>query len=233
MSSDESLTEMDSNEAESTTLPVSCTSLSSLLGPGLGTSISSEGMAMHGAGDVSVHVLNFVRPSTQDDQLSNCPGSEYGLPVSSDGEDFSLSDETSSTTSEATTDLPEDIDMNEVEDNSDFFTTESSGATKCISEEEYDPFSVPLYDGADISVFESYFLLFQFAVRHSLTMKSFSELLQVVKVHLPRSAKTPKSVHYLKKYFLSIFPHAKCNVHKYCTACLERLTDATTCSTNG
>ena len=39
-----------------------------------------------------------------------------------------------------------------------------------------------LYDGADITVFQSYFLLFQYAVGHSLTSKAFSELLQLLTV---------------------------------------------------
>ena len=33
-----------------------------------------------------------------------------------------------------------------------------------------DPFLSILYDGANLSVFESYVLLFQFAVRHSLRL---------------------------------------------------------------
>lgn len=58
------------------------------------------------------------------------------------------------------------------------------------------PISLPLYyDSAEISVFESYLLCFQFAIRHSLTAKAFSELLQLLSVHLPSSSMAPKSIY--------------------------------------
>lgn len=52
-------------------------------------------------------------------------------------------------------------------------------------DDDTDPFSALLYEAADLTVFESYFLTFQFAVRHSLTSKAFSELLKVrARVHV-------------------------------------------------
>ena len=49
-------------------------------------------------------------------------------------------------------------------------------------------------------LFESHLLCFQFAIRHSLTAKVFSELLQLLLVHLPSSSMAPKSIHRLKSF---------------------------------
>ncbi len=81
-----------------------------------------------------------------------------------------------------------------------------------------DPFAVPLYEGADLSIFDSYFLAFQFSVRHCLTS---TELLNLLRVHVPTSAKVAKSLYRLKKYFLQLFPHAKCTTHRYCSCLLK------------
>ena len=144
-----------------------------------------------------------------------------------------ISDEELSSASESTTDFTDDVDMEEMEELSGFLGSITSDASECLSAEGRDPFDEALYDGANISVFESYFLSFQFAVRHSLTIESFSELLQLISVHVPQSAKTARSVHSLKRYFLSLFPHATYRVHRYCTSCLGELRDGNSCSTDG
>lgn len=59
----------------------------------------------------------------------------------------------------------------------------------------------PLYPNAELTSFQSHLLLFQYGLRHSLTTKAFTELLQLLTVHLPRGAKVPKSVHHLKRFF--------------------------------
>ena len=48
----------------------------------------------------------------------------------------------------------------------------------------------PLYEGSEMTVYESHLLLFQFAVRHGLSSKAFEELLQVVSTHLTETAKS-------------------------------------------
>ena len=77
----------------------------------------------------------------------------------------------------------------------------------------------PLYEGADVSIFDSHLLLFEFAIRHSLTKKAFSELIDLVATHLPRVAKPPASVYKLKQFFLHIFPDTASVTHKYCSKC--------------
>lgn len=41
-----------------------------------------------------------------------------------------------------------------------------------------------LYPGSHVSVFQSQLLVFQYALRHGLTTKAFTELLQLLSVHL-------------------------------------------------
>ena len=66
-----------------------------------------------------------------------------------------------------------------------------------------------LYETSRITVFESYLLLFQYAIKNSLTLKAFTELLQLVSAFLPSSAQIPSSVHHLKQVFIRLFPHAQ------------------------
>ena len=77
----------------------------------------------------------------------------------------------------------------------------------------------PLSSGAKVTVTQSSLLLFQYAVRHSITAKAFTELLQLVSVHLPSEAQIPKSVHQLKRFILKLFPKAVAARHFYCDCC--------------
>lgn len=92
-----------------------------------------------------------------------------------------------------------------------------------------------LYPGAQLSPIQSRLLVFQYAIRHSLTTKAFTELLQLLSVHVPRGAAIPKSVHRLKNYFVESFPEAKANRHFYCSCCQRPIpsTGAPSCSGNG
>lgn len=65
--------------------------------------------------------------------------------------------------------------------------------------DDRDPLQQPLYDGADISVSDSHALLLLYFLRHGLRKKAQSELLQLIELHLPQSAKTAGSLYKLKK----------------------------------
>ena len=52
----------------------------------------------------------------------------------------------------------------------------------------------PLYPGAPLSSPQRLLLIFQYAMWHSLSKKAFTELLQLLSVHLPKDAQIPKSV---------------------------------------
>ena len=70
-----------------------------------------------------------------------------------------------------------------------------------------------------MTVFKSYLLTFQYALRHSLTMKAFTELLQLISVHTPKGTAMPSSVLNLKKYFVDAYPSASAVQHAYCSSC--------------
>lgn len=81
----------------------------------------------------------------------------------------------------------------------------------------------PLYPGAQVTAFQSRLLVFQFAVRHSLTTKAFTELLQLLRVHVPRGSAVPTSVHSLKRTFVQAFPETEAIHHVYCGCCQRHL----------
>ena len=90
-----------------------------------------------------------------------------------------------------------------------------------------------LYNNSTVSILEAYVLVFQFAIKHSLTKTAISELLQLISVHLPADAKYPQSIHEVKGLFMEMFPHSMPSVHNYCEYCLSMLTSDGVCSTDG
>lgn len=83
--------------------------------------------------------------------------------------------------------------------------------------------ATPLYQNALLTIVQSYVLMFQFAIRHSLTSKAQTELLQLLSVHMPQGAALPKSVHGLKQFFVQAFPHTNSVEHFYCSFCQRAL----------
>ena len=115
---------------------------------------------------------------------------------------------------------PSEEDMTTASETSDESTDQSSdegSQTSCIDsdlQESFDfqddnapapesgsvvsrPFQfkdIPLYAEARLTSLQSSLLVFQYAIRHSLTTKAFTELLQLVSVHVLPGAAVPKSV---------------------------------------
>ena len=71
----------------------------------------------------------------------------------------------------------------------------------------------PVYSGASLSMLDSYLLLLQYALRHRLNKKAFSELLKLVGAHLP--ANTTISSYKLNKVFLNLLSDI-CGETHYC-----------------
>ena len=84
-----------------------------------------------------------------------------------------------------------------------------------------------LYAGSTISTLQSNLLIFQYAIRHGLTAKAFTELLQLLSVHLPQKASTPKTVYSFKRFFVDAFPEAQAVQHFYCSCCQRPLSSPT------
>ena len=85
-------------------------------------------------------------------------------------------------------------------------------------------FHTPLYECADLSVLDSYLLLYQYNLRHCITKQAFTELIGLVDAHLPRNAKSAPSLYKLKKYFEAHFNDIECQTYNYCEKC-HRLLD--------
>ncbi len=83
--------------------------------------------------------------------------------------------------------------------------------------------STPIFPSAVLTMFESYLLIFQYAIRHGLTTKAFTELLQLLSVHVPQGAALPKSVYLLKRLFVKAFPECTSVPHWYCSFCQRSL----------
>lgn len=87
-----------------------------------------------------------------------------------------------------------------------------------------------VYGHADVTVFQSYLLVFQYSMKHSLTKSALSDLLQLIKVHLPQNTSYLSSVHQMKEFFTKLLPHATPLVHQYCSYCLSALPSNGACA---
>lgn len=96
-----------------------------------------------------------------------------------------------------------------------------------INEQE----SEPLFEGSAISVMQAHILIFQFALKHHLTAKAFSELLLLLKVLAP-SHLLPQSLYLLKSFFLKVIPDVTVVKHYYCRTCHKphNIADGNQCS---
>lgn len=79
--------------------------------------------------------------------------------------------------------------------------------------------SEPLFAGSRVSALEANIMIFQYALRHHLTSKAFSELLLILQVLLPAVNLLPKSLYLLKNFFLKAFPKICVTEHYYCQVC--------------
>ena len=83
---------------------------------------------------------------------------------------------------------------------SDMSVTNSEPGDEC-SITALSEFHTPLYEGAELSVLDSYLLLYQYALRHCLMKQAFMELISLVDTHVPKDAKTASSLYKLRKFF--------------------------------
>jgi hypothetical protein len=87
----------------------------------------------------------------------------------------------------------------------------------------------PLYPESQVSVLDSYILLYEYALRHSLTKEAFKELIELVTVHMPSNAKSAKSVYLLQNFFEKHFNDTKGECHYYCTKCHRCVEEGARC----
>ena len=172
----------------------------------------------------SSHNLHKCHIDSRDDEVSSL---SYGL--ASDG--FLTSSTSNDIEGDNSRSSMNDSDINDILTDEDYQDDEDLADGPGIR--SINPVSSPLYDDAEISVLESHLFCFQFSIRHSLTAKAFSELLQLLSVHLPSSSLAPKSIYRLKSFFIDLFPHASPTVYPYCVTCLSLLGEEGFCLTEG
>ena len=79
-------------------------------------------------------------------------------------------------------------------------------------------FDQPLYPGSSLTFFESHLQVFQFALRHRLIKLAFSDLLNLVDSHLPKT-NSMVSLYKLKKHFLHLYQDITYTTHFCCSSC--------------
>ena len=82
-------------------------------------------------------------------------------------------------------------------------------------------FLQPLYDGAKLTVFESYTLILQYSLRHGLTKKAFGELLILIGKHIPMQSMS--SLYKVRKFFLELYSDITFKQCYYCSICRSLL----------
>ena len=124
----------------------------------------------------------------------------------------------------------EEYDTENIFTSSDTCASEFDSSSSFVNPKLKAACTEPLYSGSEMTIFMSYFLLFQYAVRHSLSNKAFGELIKLVSAFLPREAKLPSSVHKLKLFFTDIFPDVQAVKHIYCSSCHQLLSHSENCT---
>ena len=119
-----------------------------------------------------------------------------------------------------------DSDLEELYESFDFEDEASRTSAQTIADNHQVSKKTPLYTGAQLSATQSHLLVFQYALRHGLTSKALTELLQLISVHLPSGAHVPKSVQKLKRFILESFSDAEVVRHFYCKCCQRCLSSA-------
>ena len=91
----------------------------------------------------------------------------------------------------------------------------------------------PFYSGSSISSFQAMILIFQFVLKHSLSNRVFTELLQLLLTLLPTTTKLLKTVYLFKKFFADLYPETTTLIHYYCSTCQKILpsSDSQCCNT--
>ena len=87
-----------------------------------------------------------------------------------------------------------------------------------------DRFFEPLYNGAEVTIFDYHISLFHFSLKHCLTKQGYKDLLKLVSQQLPSPNCALTSLYKLKKFFDHIFNEPAIEKHRYCSSCHHLLT---------
>ena len=166
-------------------------------------------------------VSSSTSNSDTDSECSSTGSSTDSIASSESSSEATTNESTTNETSESSTTYSSSSDEE----------SEDTGSTNTLKRfcSALPEFTTSLYKGADLSVLDSYILLYEYALRHSLTKQAFAELISLVSVHLPRSAHCATTFHMLKKYFIEHFNDTSSEAKKYCTHCHRLMEDVSSC----
>ena len=101
---------------------------------------------------------------------------------------------------------------------------DSTDTNEDTSEEHTD--DEPLYPGAEVTIIHANLMLMQYALKRSLTKAALTNLLDLVRVLLPKANKLPTSLYVLKKYFEKKCPEVtEMRCESFCTMCHSLVVD--------
>ena len=154
---------------------------------------------------------------SEDESSDDSSGTdEFTSALSIDSEISDASGSESVPNSSTTTDITESDSSSDISELSDASTNKLSKLLE---------FHTPLYEGADLTIMDSYLMLYQFALRHCITDTAFSELISLVDTHLPKDAKSATSLYKLRKFFESSFSDLGSQLYTHRTKCHRLLGD--------
>ena len=78
----------------------------------------------------------------------------------------------------------------------------------------------PLYDGAQLTEEESLHATYLYAIRNKLSYQATSQLLDLMRIHLPTPNSYPSSFYALKKHISGM---ATLTLRKFCSTCLDEV----------
>jgi len=88
---------------------------------------------------------------------------------------------------------------------------------------EVEKLSEPLFENAELTLYDSRMLVLHYALKHGLTQAAFQDLLHLLNSHLPEHVNCFTSIYKLKKFFTTIHPSVVAVSKFYCSFCQKLL----------
>lgn len=180
-------------------------------------------MSRHGVSMVCPWVLAENRAESKMEITSGI-NIQSSTSIESDEEYVSSSESTDSFDSELSTDSEDELsstgsscDVSSSSYRSSRRSNVQTQPTLSVLNSGLEEYETPLFEGSQVTVFDSYLLLYQFSLKHSLTKLAFQELIDLVNLHLPTARIS--TLYKLQKFFVEHFQLGKPISKLYCQQC--------------
>ena len=117
-------------------------------------------------------------------------------------------------------DSDENGDWDDSVENSDGDDSDENGGYGDDEREGNGNLQQPLFDNAPISVEESIYTTYFYAVKNKLSYEATAQLLELLRIHFPLPNLYPRSSYLLKKHLATM---KKPNITHFCSACLSKI----------